>query len=94
MLLRAATAAVYAEILARVKKAPATLFLIIAVLPVIPGSKLYYTMNSVVHKDWSLAKKFGLLTIESAVAIAIGISMIWAGSVMLQNVLKNKSYRE
>lgn len=87
-MLASIVAALYAEILARIKKAPATLFLIIAVLPVIPGSKLYYTMSSVVHKDWILAKEYGLLTIESAVAIAVGISLIWAASVMLQNIYK------
>lgn len=89
-LLASAAAALYAEILARIKKAPATLFLVTAVLPVIPGSKLYYTMSSVVHKDWKLAKEYGLLTIESAVAIAVGISLIWAFSVMLQNILKSR----
>ena len=89
-LLASAAAALYAEILARIKKAPATLFLVTGVLPVIPGSKLYYTMSSVVHKDWELAKEYGVLTIESAIAIAIGISLIWAFSVMLQNILKNR----
>lgn len=89
-LLASAAAALYAEVLARVKKAPATLFLVTAVLPVIPGSKLYYTMSSAVYKDWNQAKEYGVLTIESAVAIAVGISLIWALSVMLQNILKNR----
>lgn len=91
-LLASAAAALYGEVLARIKKAPATLFLVTAVLPVIPGSKLYYTMSSVVQKDWIMAKEYGLLTVESAVAIAIGISLVWAGSVMLQNLLKNRFF--
>lgn len=91
-MLASAAAALYAEVLARIKKAPATLFLITAVLPVIPGSKLYYTMSSFVHKNWGLAKEYGVRTIESAVAIAVGISLIWAGSVMLQNILKNRGF--
>ena len=85
-LLAASAAALYAEILARIKKAPATLFLVTGVLPVIPGSKLYYTMSSVVHKDWYLTKKYGMQTIEAAVAIAVGISLIWAFSVMIRNI--------
>lgn len=89
-LLASASAALYAEVLARIKKAPATLFLVTGVLPVIPGSKLYYTMSSVVQKDWLQAKEYGLSTVESAIAIAVGISLIWAFSVMLQNILKNK----
>ena len=87
--LASAVAALYAEILARIKKAPATLFLITGVLPVIPGSKLYYTMSNVVYKDWLLTKKYGMLTLESAMAIAVGISLIWAFSVMMQNVMRN-----
>lgn len=89
-LLASAAAALYAEVLARIKKAPATLFLVTGVLPVIPGSKLYYTMSSVVQKDWPKAKEYGLLTVESAVAIAIGISLVWAFSVMLQNIIKKR----
>lgn len=91
-LLASASAALYAEVLARIKKAPATLFLVTGVLPVIPGSKLYYTMSNVVQKDWYMAKIYGLLTIESAIAIAIGISLVWAFSVMLQNIIKKIRY--
>ncbi len=88
-LLASSFAALYAEILARIKKAPATLFLVPAVVPAIPGSTLYYTMSNVVQNDWDIAKKYGYLTIEYALAIACGISLIWAFSVMLQNISKN-----
>ncbi len=40
--LASAFAATYAEVLARKLKAPATLFLIPAVVPLVPGSGLYY----------------------------------------------------
>ena len=46
-----AFAATYAEVLARKLKAPATLFLIPAVVPLVPGSGLYYTISYAVQGD-------------------------------------------
>lgn len=76
-------AAVYAEVLARLKKAPATIFLVPAVVPSIPGSTLYYTMSYVVRGNRSLAESYGIMTLQYALAIAIGISSVWALSAML-----------
>lgn len=89
-LLASAFAALYAEVLARIKKAPATLFLVPAVVPAIPGSTLYYTMSNAVQGEWDIARSYGYLTIQYALAIAGGISLVWAMSVMLQNVSKEK----
>lgn len=44
------TATVYAEALARLAKSPATIFLIGAIIPLVPGGQLYYTMNYAVSK--------------------------------------------
>ena len=42
--------ALYAEVLARWLKAPSTLFFIVAMIPLIPGSTLYYSMSlSLIH---------------------------------------------
>ena len=89
-LLASASAALYAEILARIKKAPATLFLVPAVVPAIPGRTLYYAMSNAVQGEWDIARSYGYLTIQYALAIAGGISLVWAMSVMLQNVNKQK----
>ena len=89
-LLASASAALYAEILARIKKAPATVFLVPAVVPAIPGSTLYYAMSNAVQGEWDIARSYGYLTIQYALAIAGGISLVWAMSVMLQNVNKQK----
>ncbi len=85
-LLAAAFSALYAELLARIKKAPATLFLLPTVVSVIPGSKLFYTMSSIVQKEWDKATEYALVTMESAFAIGIGISLVWAACVMCQNI--------
>ena len=36
--------ALYSEILARIYKAPVTMFLIVGILPLVPGAGIYYTM--------------------------------------------------
>lgn len=41
--------AIYAEVMARVNRAPATIFLTAAAVPLIPGGSLYYTMAGLVN---------------------------------------------
>ena len=62
---------VYAEIMARVNRAPATIFLTAAAVPLIPGGSLYYTMAGLVNKDEVLFSQSG----SSAITIALAISM-------------------
>ncbi|MCR5663583.1 MAG: threonine/serine exporter family protein [Oscillospiraceae bacterium] len=77
-LLAAAFAVIYAEVLARRLKTPATLFVVPAILPLVPGSALYYTMSSIVHGDIAAAKSYGSQTLTIALAIAAGISVVMA----------------
>ena len=72
-----AFAAVYSEVLAFLKKAPTTLFVIPAVVPLIPGSTLYYTMNAVVNANTDGFSHYGSLTVQYALSIAAGISVVW-----------------
>lgn len=74
----AAIAVIYAEGLARALKTPATLFAIPAILPLVPGSSLYYAMNSAVRGDLASARTFGAQTLAYALAIAAGISLVTA----------------
>lgn len=67
----------YAEILSKLQKTPATVLLIPSVIPLIPGSALYYTMSSLVQRDLIQAWYFARLTIQYALAIALGISLVW-----------------
>ena len=48
-LFASAFAAIYSEVIAKIRKAPTTLFLIISVVVLIPGGSLYYTMSYAVH---------------------------------------------
>lgn len=63
----------YAEAFARIKKAPATIFLVSASIPLIPGGSLYYTMSHAVSGEWDLFARQGIDTLLLAIAIAIGM---------------------
>ncbi len=75
-LIAAAVSTLYAEISARIFKAPTTVFLIPSVIPLIPGSSLYYTMYYAVLGDYSQFKSFGEKTALIAFGMAVGISLV------------------
>jgi uncharacterized membrane protein YjjB (DUF3815 family) len=69
----AAAATIYAEIMARLLKAPATVFLLPAIVLLVPGGLLYYTMSSIVARDQLTAAYYGSNTIYTALGIAVGV---------------------
>lgn len=66
----------YAELMARVKKAPATIFVITALIPLIPGGSLYYTMEYLMQKDMGMMRSKAAETAMLALAIAMGITIV------------------
>ena len=77
-LVASACAVLYAELLARLLRSPATVFVIPAVIPLVPGSSLYYAMSCVVQKDFAAAREYGMTTLEFSLAIAAGMSFVLA----------------
>lgn len=69
-------AAIYAEVAARVMKAPANQYLIVGVIPLLPGAPLYYTLSAAFVSDWAAAKMYGNNTMLFALGIAVGISAV------------------
>ena len=65
----------YAEMLAHLRKCPATVFVVPAIIPLVPGSFLYYAMSNAVHGELELARQYGHQTLVCALAIAAGISL-------------------
>ena len=80
-------AAIYAEIMARVRKCPAIAYLIMALLPLIPGSSLYYTMNYAVRGEMGLFATKGTSTVVLAGLMAAGVLLV-STSVRMWNVWK------
>lgn len=75
-LIPAALATLYAEVLARLVKAPATVFLIPAIIPLVPGGRLYYTMSAMVDGNADGAQIYARETIVIALGIAVGIVLV------------------
>ena len=84
-----AFAALYAELLARWMKAPDTLFLVPAlIIPLVPGRTLYYAMYYAVEQNLPLSGEYAAQTALSALAIALGASLVWAFANMLRHLLR------
>jgi len=90
-LVATAVAALYAEILARILKVPTTVIFISAIIPLIPGSSLFYTMSSIVWVDISVFEKYGTNTILFVLGIASGISIVSSLWYMFQKIHNNFS---
>ena len=74
--LAAAAVTVYGEVLARVMKTPTTTFLVPSIIPLIPGSALYYTMNYALNQQWSDFARQAFYTLQLALSLAVGIITI------------------
>lgn len=75
VLVGAATAA-YAELCAKLARAPATIFLVPGLIPLVPGKYVYYMMFSLVESDLTGMRSYALLTAEWAFGLAAGICLV------------------
>lgn len=71
-LLSAVIVEFYSEIVARIVKTPATVILIPAEVPLLPGGYLYYAMTSLVNKRFDSFAHYAALTVSVAFALAMG----------------------
>lgn len=68
--------ALLSEVFARIMKAPATIFLIIGIVPLVPGGGLYYAMDALINADYVSFGQKGIETAACAGAIAAGVSVV------------------
>ena len=61
------------HILARIKKAPVTVFLIAGILPSVPGAGIYRTVYYLIQGDQALSTHYLISTLHTAGAIALAI---------------------
>lgn len=71
-------ATIYAEVSARIKKAPSIIFLLPSIIVLIPGGSFYYTMSHLVNGDREKFREVGMQTTQSALGIAVGILLATA----------------
>src|SRR3712207_2987853 len=92
-LIYAFTAAVFvsvaSEILARVMKQPAIVFIIPGILPLVPGITLYNTVLYTIQKDYIQAANAGTRAIIISIGISLGILVVASLSRMF-NIYKLK----
>lgn len=79
------------EIFARIYRKPATVFIIPGIVPLVPGSGMYYTMQAVIEKNFYKAAEIGSETIFIAAAISIGIILSSSLSRLLRFPKKRKT---
>ena len=71
-----AAAAVYAESMARSRKYPVTSYLVISIVPLLPGAGIYYTMGLALDGSMQLALHKGIETAGVAGSIAAAILLV------------------
>lgn len=79
---------IYAEVMARAVKAPATPILACSIIPLVPGGKLYYTTYYLVTSD---TEKFDITlgeTLQIAAGLAVGIICV---SVVVHELNRHKA---
>lgn len=69
-------ATMYSEIIARIVKAPATVFIISSIIPLTPGGALYYTMSAFVDGNTKEFQQMAAKTGLVALGIALGIVIV------------------
>lgn len=84
----AATITVYGEVLARLEKTPTTTFLVPSIIPLIPGSALYYTMNYALNEQWDKFGSQAFYTLQLALSLAVGIIAVTTTVRLLTALLK------
>ena len=84
---------VLSELMARVMKAPATIFLIVGIIPLVPGGGIYYTMYALLNGDMQLFAQKGAETAACAAAIAVGCSLV-SSAVQILSLLRARSHRK
>ena len=63
------------ELLARLMKTPVTTFLICALIPLVPGGGMYYTMLAIIQGNTMSALEIGIHTLGCAGALALGLAL-------------------
>lgn len=99
-ILATTSAGVLAEILSKIADTPLPVFLLPGIIPIVPGSALYYAMYALVSGDYGGFSHFAGITLRVASGIAIGsvfasILTVWtarsiAASVRIRKKLQKR----
>lgn len=86
-LMSAIAITIYAEIFSKKLKTTATVLLIPALIPLVPGSGIYFTMYSLVDSNYSESFRIGMETLFITVAIILGIVLVTSFAQILNRLI-------
>ena len=82
----------WSEIFARVRQCPATVFMVIGFISLVPGGSLYRTMRYALARDWGMFGLQGMRTGLYAIAISAGVVLTTAiAEVVYKNIKAKKT---
>lgn len=76
VLLAAMAAGGLSEILARLRRAPATVYLMPGLIPLVPGLLAYHAMYALLRGDYVSGAALSVATVYWAAAIGVGIALV------------------
>lgn len=93
-LLGSITIALLSEILAYLIKNPATVYLLPALFPLVPGYGLFATMQALVTGEINQAVTLGYNALIAAGAIALGIAVVTSGAHLLSAIIRKTKIKK
>lgn len=72
----AAVITIYAEVMARIRKFPATSYLIVSLLPLVPGASIYYTIEHLLNDNSEAFSARLVYTAGMAGVLAVGVLLV------------------
>lgn len=78
---------IYSEVLARICKIPVLVILTVGILPIVPGAGVYYTIYYLLEENLSQFCSYGLRTLLSTGAMALGIVLV-SSSMRLIKIMR------
>lgn len=85
---------IYSEIMARVLKTPVTTLIICALIPLVPGGGMYYTMYEAINGNIMESIELGLNTLSSAGSLALGIIFVSTLTRLLMSARRKRELGE
>lgn len=76
--------------LSHIRRAPSTLYLLPGIIPMVPGSGLYYTMYCILNNDLMGSYEQGVYTLKMAGAISVGIIIVLSMPYKVFNFIELK----
>ena len=75
-LLAAIAFSIYSELMARIKRAPAVVFLLPSAISIVPGGSLYHTMINLLSQNYVAAWEYLLEALRIGIGIAGGMAAV------------------